>query len=214
VSPFCPPAVIPQYFLLIPSAECATPLAAFFKEKTMRKTLILGVLSLGFMACAAQQKTSAEPEVATKDQAVEEKAPEIDSHKAGIEAHALVGDEATTFSAIYFEYDSDVLKSESTEVLKQVAEFMNNNPSAALTVEGHADERGTPEYNMALGDRRARAASQYLGHLGVKSPRVKTVSYGEEHPAIAGHDEEAWAKNRRGEFVLNSKKNSAVSVAK
>src|SRR5262249_55792012 len=139
----------------------------FAKEKLfMKKTaraMIYGALALGFAACAAQQKTSAEPEVAKKVEKKDE-APEVDNSKVAIEAHALVGEEAPKFSAIYFEYDSDSLKPESTEELKRLADYLNatGNASVTLTVEGHCDERGTPEYNMALGDRRARAASEYL----------------------------------------------------
>jgi peptidoglycan-associated lipoprotein len=71
-----------------------------------------------------------------------------------------------------------------------------------LRIEGHSDERGSAEYNLALGERRAKAAAKYLVTMGVKPDRLSTISYGEEHPAVQGHDESAWSKNRRDEFVI------------
>ena len=83
-----------------------------------------------------------------------------------------------------------------------MAEFLKNNPGAAVLIEGHCDERGTPEYNMALGERRAASAKSYLVSLGVKGGGLSTVSFGEEKPVDPGHNEEAWAKNRRAHFVV------------
>jgi peptidoglycan-associated lipoprotein len=78
-------------------------------------------------------------------------------------------------------------------------------PTWMITIEGHADERGTPEYNLALGERRANAVKNYLVSLGVSPDRVRTISYGKEFPFDPGHDESAWAKNRRGHFVITAK---------
>ena len=103
---------------------------------------------------------------------------------------------------VYFDYDSsDILDSQRT-TLEAKAAWMKANPNAKLTIEGHCDERGTSEYNLALGDRRAARAKSFLKKLGVSSDRMDTVSYGEEKPAVVGHTEEAWSKNRRA-FLQN-----------
>lgn len=106
---------------------------------------------------------------------------------------------------VHFAYDSYKLTGESRNILKNSAKWMKDNPSATIQVEGHCDERGTTEYNLALGERRANAAKDYLVKLGVDAARVSIISYGEERPVDPGHDEGAWAKNRRDEFVILSK---------
>jgi len=103
---------------------------------------------------------------------------------------------------IYFDFDKSELKPESKAVLKEKAEFMTVFTEYALRVDGHCDERGTVEYNLALGERRAHAAKQYMMDLGISAHRISTVSYGEERPANPGHGDEAWAENRRDEFSL------------
>ncbi len=103
-------------------------------------------------------------------------------------------------SVIYFDFDRYDLKPESRQVLTRKAEIMKQYPEIKLVVEGHCDERGTAEYNLALGERRARAAADYLANLGVPAARLSVVSYGKERPADPGHGEAAWAKNRRDEF--------------
>lgn len=102
---------------------------------------------------------------------------------------------------IYFEFDKYDLKEESKKTLQEIAEWLLKNPRVKLQIEGHSDERGTDEYNLALGERRATAAFRYLKSLGVSEERLSTVSYGEMRPADPGHNEEAWVKNRRGHFV-------------
>jgi peptidoglycan-associated lipoprotein len=104
---------------------------------------------------------------------------------------------------IFFEFDSAVLLAEAQEILRKKAEWLLNNLEATATIEGHCDERGTNEYNLALGDRRAESAKTFLMDLGVQGSRLSTISYGEERPVDPGHNEEAWAKNRRGHFILN-----------
>lgn len=104
---------------------------------------------------------------------------------------------------IYFDYDKYELKPEAREVLSKKAKWLKDNAGFALRIEGHCDERGTNEYNLALGERRAQAAFNYLVTLGVPATRISTISFGEERPFDPGHDEEAWAKNRRDEFVLS-----------
>lgn len=112
----------------------------------------------------------------------------------GGRAGSIIGD-------IFFDFDSSALNSEAQEQLNQNAAWMQKHPGSAVTIEGHCDERGTDEYNIALGERRAEAARTYLVNLGVNGGRLSTVSYGEEKPFDPGQNEEAWAKNRRDHFV-------------
>lgn len=103
---------------------------------------------------------------------------------------------------VYFEFDSSELSESSRQTLQRNADWLVANPRWSVAVEGHCDERGTIEYNIALGDRRARTVRDYLASLGVAPDRIRVVSYGEENPVEPGHDESAWAKNRRAEFVI------------
>jgi peptidoglycan-associated lipoprotein len=103
---------------------------------------------------------------------------------------------------VYFEFDSAALLSEAQEVLKRKAVWLRANPGVSVVIEGHCDERGTNEYNLALGDRRSESAKRFLMDLGIVAPRLTTISYGEERPVDTGHNEESWAKNRRAHFVI------------
>jgi peptidoglycan-associated lipoprotein len=103
---------------------------------------------------------------------------------------------------VYFEYDSAVLTSEAQALLKVKAQWLQANPNARVLIEGHCDERGSNEYNLALGDRRAGSAKTFLVNMGVSAYRLSTVSYGEEKPVDAGKTETAYAKNRRAHFKL------------
>ncbi len=102
---------------------------------------------------------------------------------------------------IYFDFDRSDITEASQAELKANAAWMAANPTSKVMLEGHCDERGTSEYNMALGERRASAAREYLVRLGVDPARMQTISYGEERPVDPGHNEAAWAKNRRVQFV-------------
>ena len=106
-------------------------------------------------------------------------------------------------NTVYFGFDSSELAGEAQATLDRQAAFLNVNPTIVVIIEGHADERGTREYNLALGDRRAVAVRDYLLAKGLNAARVRTVSYGKERPAVSGSNEESWAKNRRAATVLN-----------
>ena len=106
---------------------------------------------------------------------------------------------------IRFEFDKSTLTSQAQEILKKNADWMKRNSSVVVEIEGHCDERGTIEYNLALGDRRAKSARDFLVNLGVSTSRMRTISYGEEMPLDPGHNEAAWAKNRRAHFTIISK---------
>ncbi len=105
----------------------------------------------------------------------------------------------------FFDYDKADLRADARDVLAANATWLKNHSTVLFTIEGHCDERGTAQYNLALGDRRANAAKEYLVSLGIDAGRVKTVSYGKERPFATGHDEESWAKNRRAHFVVTAK---------
>ncbi len=103
---------------------------------------------------------------------------------------------------VFFAFNSSALSSEAQATLQRQAEWLKANEASKLTLEGHCDERGTREYNLALGERRANAARDYLTSLGVNASRVSVVSYGKERPAVVGSNEEAWAQNRRSVTVV------------
>lgn len=103
---------------------------------------------------------------------------------------------------IHFEYDSAELTDMAKALLREKADWLKENPEQSIIIEGHCDERGTTEYNLALGERRAAAAKQYLQDFGVGAFRMTTVSYGEERPLDPGQNEAAYSKNRRAQFVL------------
>lgn len=109
------------------------------------------------------------------------------------------------FADIMFEYDKYDVKESYKSELQAVAEWMTKNSSAKVSIEGHCDERGTNEYNLALGDRRAKAVRDYLVSLGVPSSRIETISYGEEKQVCTEQSEECWVKNRRAHFVVLTK---------
>jgi peptidoglycan-associated lipoprotein len=112
---------------------------------------------------------------------------------------------AFTSEDVYFEYDKYDLSPRAREVVSNKALFLKSYPTVKVLIEGHCDERGTSEYNLALGERRANAVKQYLLSLGVDQGRVSTVSYGKERPQDPGHNEAAWSRNRRAHFVIVSR---------
>jgi len=112
--------------------------------------------------------------------------------------------EAAGLETIYFDYDKSDLRQDSRNVLSKNADLLLKAKNGMkIRIEGHCDERGSAEYNLALGERRAKSVQQYLLTLGVQADRLSTISYGKEKPAVQGSTEEAWAKNRRAEFVLD-----------
>lgn len=125
--------------------------------------------------------------------------PSRENAGAGDAGAALSG-----LEAVYFAFDSSVVSGTAVDSLKRNADWLRDNPSASIQIEGHCDERGTVEYNLALGERRAAAARGYLVKLGVEKSRMSIISLGEERPTDSGHDESAWSRNRRAEFVATN----------
>ncbi|MGH9710640.1 MAG: peptidoglycan-associated lipoprotein Pal, partial [Candidatus Acidiferrales bacterium] len=102
----------------------------------------------------------------------------------------------------YFDYNKSDVRDDARAALQKDAEFLRSYPQVSVTIEGHCDERGSEEYNLGLGQRRADAAKQYLVSLGISADRIKTMSWGKEHQFCAEHNEECWQQNRRGHFVM------------
>jgi peptidoglycan-associated lipoprotein len=189
----------------------------------MRKRTICGLIALAFVcstifimtSCAKKQIGVSEevkkPPVAAEEKVVaeEKKAPAaeekvvvvVEEDKAKAEALAAKVREFDSEN-IYFDFDKSDLKPQAQATLKKKAAFLRENPSFKVFIAGNCDERGTEAYNLALGERRAHSAKQYLMALGISGDRISTVSYGEERPADPRHTPEAWALNRRDTFQL------------
>ncbi len=167
------------------------------------------LLALPFAIGACKKKPVAvEPEpVVTPTNAVPPvvRGPDADSMaRANAERDRLAIEAARSalLQTIFFDYDSDELRSDARSTLDDKMRVLNANPQLRLRIEGHTDERGSDEYNLALGRRRADQAKRYLSDRGIDAARIETMSFGRERPAVAGSSEEAWAQNRRGEFVI------------
>ena len=154
----------------------------------LKSTLAAVIISLGLSSCTDDKKKAAEPVAPV---ATETAAPAPNAGQAELKT-----------STIYFGFDDYTLTSEAQSTLTAMAEGMKANKGAVIQIEGHCDERGTVEYNLALGERRAQSVKNFLTQLGVEAARLSTISYGEEKPVVQGHAEDAWVKNRRAEFVV------------
>lgn len=166
----------------------------------MRPFLLpLVLLAIGASACATKTAATASPDgtsaVNTPPRPEPVKPPPAPKQVAELQP--------LEFGPIYYELDSATLRPESREMLSQAAEALRHRPEARLTIAGHTCELGTTEYNLALGQRRAAAAQDYLVKLGVERERIGIVSYGEERPAAQGSGESVWSKNRRSEFTVS-----------
>lgn len=146
-----------------------------------------------------EKAQAAEAERMAKQKMDEQKIQE----QAIMEAKMRAAEKRFENQDVHFEYDSSELSSMAKTVLKEKAAWLKANPGAAVTIEGHCDERGTTEYNLALGERRAAAAKSYLINLGISAGRLNTISYGEEQPVAMGTTEDAYRKNRRAHFAIN-----------
>ena len=186
----------------------------------MRKKLLISLAMVlvipGFLFTVSCAKKTIRDDTAlaqqAEDQAAAEKAKQEElARQRAIEEQRLKEESESEAAArnmflnedIFFEFDSAVLLPEAQVILKKKAEWLINNSDVTVTIEGHCDERGTNEYNLALGERRAASAKTFLMDLGISGSRLNCISYGEERPVDPGHNEEAWAKNRRGHFTIN-----------
>jgi peptidoglycan-associated lipoprotein len=142
-----------------------------------------------------QQQTAAEDTAKQKQQLAQAERAKIKEAEAAVSPIA-------GFDFIYFDYDKYNVKSEFRGTLNKVADWLKKNEGYSLRIEGNCDERGTAEYNLALGEKRANSAKDYMVKLGIDKGKVNTISYGKEKPVDPGHNEEAWAKNRNAHFVV------------
>lgn len=157
-----------------------------------------------------QEEGAAADAKAAADAAIEEEALQAEEALKAEEerkvreaqAQALAREEFQS-SDLYFDYDSSTIMESEVPELERKAEWLRNNPDASVTIEGHCDSRGTTEYNIALGDRRAARVKAFLMELGISEQQLSTISYGEEKPADTGNNEAAWARNRRAHFKIN-----------
>ncbi len=162
-----------------------------------------------------EEKVSAGKEEAAgtiKEEKVEEQSIKESSLSAQTRAKAEARDELAAtaekegiLSAVYFDFDSSTVRDDMKPPLDRNTEWLRKRQDVKVQIQGHADERGANEYNIALGERRAQGIKKYLADSGINEARISTISYGEEKPADPGHTEEAWAKNRRVEFVIIKK---------
>ena len=163
-------------------------------------------------AAAGDQSTVSTGSMGTGDQPSTDPSGRLDERdrsatEGRMSANSGVTDSAAAREAflstdVLFAYNSFTLTEEAKQLLEQKAQWMVQNPGVTVQLEGHCDERGTGAYNLALGERRANAVRQYMTALGVSAARITTISYGEEFPLDPGHDEGAWARNRRAHFAI------------
>jgi peptidoglycan-associated lipoprotein len=141
-----------------------------------------------------------EPEPTAAPEPADPLAGDLDTVNEYVRSQGLLGD-------VYYAYDSSDLSDDARQRLADNAQFLRRYPAFAAMIEGHCDERGTPEYNLALGERRASAARDYLGSLGVDTSRLRTLSYGEERPVCTETEESCLQQNRRAHFVITGRQN-------
>lgn len=151
---------------------------------------------------AAQEEAARQWEMAAEEDLKREQMALEAAKAEEMERAKMVAIQMFMNEDIYFDFDSAVLLPVAREVLSRKADWFRENPDASVIIEGHCDERGTNAYNIALGERRAESAKAYLVDLGIDELILTTISYGEERPVDPGHNEEAWAKNRRTHFVV------------
>ena len=183
--------------------------------KQVIASFIIGMMVLSVSACSTSQESSEAGAIVEDPTGSGEEITNLEdgavivgddyvseNANAEIEAAEKAKLEALKQDAtIYFGFDSETIANDFVALLQAHAEFLRNNPNIKVIIEGHTDERGTPEYNVALGERRTRSVAQYLMNLGVSVDQLSIVSYGEETPAEVGHSEAFWSKNRRA--VIN-----------
>jgi peptidoglycan-associated lipoprotein len=182
--------------------------------KTALRFLLYGTLclALGLTACAKKTVTDtsadmskakvSDDDAARQRQLEEERRRQAELEEQQRRAAAMAAVKQEVANMIFFDFDKYDLKPEAREVLQKKAQILKDNSVLKIIIAGNCDERGTEEYNLALGERRARAAYEYLVLLGIEAGRMSIVSYGEERPLDPGHGEAAWSKNRRDEFTI------------
>jgi peptidoglycan-associated lipoprotein len=175
-------------------------------DMNLKRLTLMGVIGVGALAMIGCPKPpppapKSEPPPPKMEEPVVPKAepPKVDEE--ALRRQRTQARIAEVFKPVYFSYDQSTLSAEGQSTLQEIGKLMKEVPEITARVEGHADERGTNDYNLALGERRSKAVNDYLASYGIQASRLSTISYGEEKPAMEGHDEGSWAKNRRVEFT-------------
>ena len=168
-------------------------------NKTHIAVVVILALFISSGCCAKKKAPITEAAPTRVAQPVIKERPEPVIQEEPLEDQAR---KAGALENIYFDFDKYNLRPEAVQKLDKTAAWLSKKAGVKVRIEGHCDERGTSEYNLALGDRRANSAKKYLVDLGIAADRLATISYGEERPADAGHNEAAWSKNRRDEFKI------------
>ncbi len=169
------------------------------KKKWIYWAMLVAIPGLMFTVACQKKLVDATPEPVVQEEVKEEV---VEKKEVVVEPVPKISDQVMQ-EDVYFEFDKSTLTPAAQDNLLQKAEWLRENPDATVTIEGHCDDRGTNEYNLALGDRRAESAKAFLVDLGIDASRLTTISYGEERPVDPRQNEEAWAKNRRDHFVVN-----------
>lgn len=174
------------------------------KVNTVMIYLALVVFMITCFGCAGKRKAlrDADALAAERDAALSFEDIGLDDAPDMEMFSEPAGDLKNVFKDIYFQYNSAVIENEQSSILENVVSWMRRHPFAVVLIEGHCDERGSNEYNLALGEQRALGVRRYLVALGIESDRIHTISYGEESPAALDHNEGAWRLNRRGHFLI------------
>ena len=180
------------------------------------KIFIVSILLLNFISCANKDQESllldAEGGNTEQNDTLTEEIEITDNTAQAIEMEEieltveerLASELVEVGDRIFFGYDESIITDQSANTLQQQYQFLIRNPDLSITITGHCDERGTREYNLALGERRSSAAKNYLISLGISSNRISVISYGKEKPAVEGHDETAWTQNRTAITFINN----------
>ncbi len=175
-------------------------------ERWLRNFFVMILAALAAAGCASSSTEPAEP--GDEPPMAADPAPGLVSaaQQPAFDANGnpyVPGTQRALTRTFYFDYDRAVISADDLAVLEMHASYLREHPQRSVVVEGHCDERGTREYNLALGERRSDAVRSYLTSAGVSPRQIESVSYGEERPPVAGHDESAWAKSRRAEMVYH-----------
>ena len=178
----------------------------------MYKTKLFMILALGlivtfsgFTGCSSKKKVVAQPKQEVKAPAEKPPAPKVQEPPIVAEKIIEKAPEVPrdlSFTTIYFDFDKSNIRDDQRPNITKNARLLSQYQTVRIRIEGHCDERGTNEYNLALGQRRADSVKSFLSDYDINDSRISTVSYGESRPVDPGHNEVAWAKNRRGEFII------------
>jgi len=156
------------------------------------------VLFFGIMMSGCAKKAVEAPEAAPGEQAAMGPTESLETEASTI----MEGRTSAPMLPVYFDFDESVIRADQVERIEVNGDFLKENPEVRIRIEGNCDPRGTKEYNLALGERRAQSAKRYLENLGIDEARMETISWGEEKLLLYGHDELSWAQNRRDDFVI------------